>query len=289
MNSKTNEHETSRTKKSKYIKDRLLAFLLLCSLLAHLWTASLIAPVSPAIGYQIKPPTNWRESNPLSFRVATYNIHRGKGVDGIRDIKRTAEVLRNADIVSLNEVAGPTFFRAPDQAQQIGQMLNMGWLFAPNQRRWYRDYFGNGFLSRFQIKSWYREQLVHDKIKSHSYRNLVTAKLLLNGFAVTILSTHLDRGPIREEQLRYVLEKFKSCEFGILLGDLNTTNGDPQLVELFKDTNNLDAIKIALGDADKKGRIDWIITRGFNVVDGGFTPVGVSDHPYFWVEIEFKK
>ena len=272
-------------------KDRLiqlLAVLLACSILTHVWLANLRVPTSPAVGQQINPPTRWKQTVQKHFRVSTYNIHRGKGTDGVRDLHRTAEVVRASDIVALNEVAGPSLVGS-DQAKQLGKMLDAGWLFAPNQRRWYTDHFGNGLLSRFEVKRWYTEQLFYDSKKSRSRENLLVAELVLNGRPVTVLATHLDRGPIRKEQLRYVLERFKQYDFGVLLGDLNTPPDDPQLVELFADPNNVNAIKAALGDCDSPHRIDWIITRGFDVLAGSAGPPGVSDHPYFWVDIAFKE
>ena len=33
-------------------------------------------------------------------------------------------------------------------------------------------------------------------------------------------------------------------------------------------------------------RIDWIILKGFEVLQRGMIPAGFSDHPYFWVEVQ---
>ena len=76
-----------------------------------------------------------------SINIATYNIARGKGTDGIRDIYRTASVLKNFDIIGLNEVGG---FPFTNQAEQLGKELGLAWLFAANHKRWFYNYFGNG-------------------------------------------------------------------------------------------------------------------------------------------------
>jgi hypothetical protein len=34
-------------------------------------------------------------------------------------------------------------------------------------------------------------------------------------------------------------------------------------------------------------RLDWIVTKGFEVVQGDFTPRGISDHAHYWVELVF--
>jgi len=277
-------HKTVHNRKNLVIK--LLAALLACSLVAHIWLADRRVPVSPALGYEINQPAPWKNAQQPYLRVATYNIHHGKGTDGTTDLNRTALALHDADIIALNEVAGPSLFSSSDQAQKLGRLLKTGWLFAPNQRRWYHDYFGNGLLSRYKVTRWYREQLVYDSYKSDSHRNLLTAQLSFAGRDIAVLVTHLDRGSIRDEQLRYVLDKFRHYPFAILLGDLNTSSSDGQLVELLGDPNNVDAIAVLLGQADQEGRIDWIITRGFKVVTGGIYPVGVSDHPCYWVELQ---
>jgi endonuclease/exonuclease/phosphatase family metal-dependent hydrolase len=268
---------------------KLLAVLLICSVAWHIWLASRRLPVSPAVGYEINAPTQWKneDQNP-HLRVATYNIHRGKGTDHKRDLTRTAHILQGVDIAALNEVAGPSLF-SPDQAERLGRILETGWLFAPNQTRWYRDYFGNALLSRYKVTLWFREQLLYDKRTSLSHRNLLTARIPFNGIDVTLFVTHLDRGVIRTEQLRYVLDKFRRCRPAVLMGDLNSSLVDSQLAEILSDPNNVDAVAVALGQTDHEGRIDWIITRGFKVVGGGTHSAGVSDHPYYWVELELDK
>jgi len=62
---------------------------------------------------------------------------------------------------------------------------------------------------------------------------------------------------------------------------------DGQLTKLFLNPDNIDAVQLALGNQLSKRRLDWIITRGFRVIRGGRTSKGISDHPNFWVDLEF--
>ncbi|MBN1361964.1 MAG: endonuclease/exonuclease/phosphatase family protein [Sedimentisphaerales bacterium] len=243
-------------------------------------------PVEPQSGTGVHRPEGSKPVVQARFRVATYNIHRGKGTDGVRDLDRTADVLREADLVGLNEVGGPAFPGGSDQARQLGEALKIGWLFAPNQRRWYMYHFGNGLLSRPAVGPWTSEPLVYHEDRSRSHRNLLTASIAAGPQPVTVMVTHLDRGEIRPDQLSDVLVEFREHEPAILMGDFNTDATDPLLIELFADSNNVDAIGAALGDADQPGRIDWIITRGMTVLSGGMEPVGVSDHPCYWVDVQ---
>ena len=243
-------------------------------------------PVESQSGTGISWPDDVQPKTKTPFKVATYNIHRGKGTDGIHDVERTAGVLRDADLVGLNEAGGPALPGGDDQAEQLGRILQTGWLFAPNQRRWYRYHFGNGMLSRLPVETWRSEPLIYDAQTSQSYRNLLTAEVLIDERPITVMITHLDRGPIRSTQLGDVLDAFETHSPAILMGDFNTDASDPLLAEFFTDSNNVDAIKVAMDQADQTGRIDWIITRGLTVLSGGMEPVGVSDHPCYWVDVE---
>ena len=268
--------------------NRLLFILLVISVLLHIWIADFRHASAPEAGTYITAPPQWKDSNVKKFRVSTYNIRRAKGEDGVRDISRSAGVIRGADIVGLNELSGTLFYDLNNQAQQLGELLEMGWLFAPTEHRWYQDYFGNGLLSRFPVSRWIREPLLAGVAESRHLRNMITATIQINGTPVTIMITHLDRGDIREQQVHFVLQRFELQSGPVsLMGDLNTTPDNTQLTKLFLNPDNVDAVQLALGNQLSKRRLDWIITRGFRVIRGGMIPGGISDHPNFWVDLEF--
>ena len=56
-----------------------------------------------------------------TIRVATYNIHRGRGLDGRTRLERIAAVLAtiDADVVALQEVVGASPLK-PGQAAELG-------------------------------------------------------------------------------------------------------------------------------------------------------------------------
>jgi endonuclease/exonuclease/phosphatase family metal-dependent hydrolase len=87
----------------------------------------------------------------VDVRVATYNIHRCRGMDRRVVPSRIADVLReiDADVVALQEVvgAGPG---GSGQAEEIGAALGMGWVMAP-VRHLRHHLFGNVVMSRFPI------------------------------------------------------------------------------------------------------------------------------------------
>src|SRR6202011_5486287 len=70
--------------------------------------------------------------NTRRLRIATYNIHRCRGLDGRTRPDRIAAVLRavNADVVALQEVIGPGA-QGGGHAEALGAALGMGWVMAP--------------------------------------------------------------------------------------------------------------------------------------------------------------
>jgi endonuclease/exonuclease/phosphatase family metal-dependent hydrolase len=87
----------------------------------------------------------------VDIRVATYNIHRCRGIDRRTVPSRIADVLRelDADVVALQEVvgAGPA---GAGQAEEIGAAVGMGWVMA-SVRHLRNHLFGNVVLSRLPI------------------------------------------------------------------------------------------------------------------------------------------
>jgi endonuclease/exonuclease/phosphatase family metal-dependent hydrolase len=92
------------------------------------------------------PDTHWR-----TLRIATYNIHRCRGLDGRTNPARIAEVIRTIepDVIALQEVigAGPS---SQGHAEELGALLGMGWVMAPT-RHIRGAIFGNVVLSRHPI------------------------------------------------------------------------------------------------------------------------------------------
>ncbi|MEP7118469.1 MAG: endonuclease/exonuclease/phosphatase family protein [Acidobacteriota bacterium] len=94
----------------------------------------------------------------LSVRVATYNVHRCRGMDARTQPQRIASVLAalDADVIALQEVVGASQNR-PGQAAELGAALGMGWVMAPT-RHLRGALFGNVVLTRLPV----RQHVQHD-------------------------------------------------------------------------------------------------------------------------------
>lgn len=88
----------------------------------------------------------------VKLRIATYNVHRCRGLDGRTNPSRIADVIRDIepDVIALQEVvgAGPA---SAGHAEELGALLGMGWVMAPT-RHLRGHLFGNVVLSRLPIR-----------------------------------------------------------------------------------------------------------------------------------------
>ena len=90
--------------------------------------------------------THWR-----TLRIATYNVHRCRGLDGRTNPARVADVIRSIepDVIALQEVIGAGA-HSPGLAEELGAQLGMGWVMAAT-RHLRGSLFGNVVLSRHPI------------------------------------------------------------------------------------------------------------------------------------------
>jgi endonuclease/exonuclease/phosphatase family metal-dependent hydrolase len=89
----------------------------------------------------------------LSFRIATYNIHKCRGLDRRVRPERIVEVLKetDADVIALQEVVGMDHpDRQHNQVRWIADELGFDYRIGGN-RRLYSTAYGNAVLTRFPI------------------------------------------------------------------------------------------------------------------------------------------
>jgi endonuclease/exonuclease/phosphatase family metal-dependent hydrolase len=210
-----------------------------------------------------------------TLKIATFNIHSGRGVKGDRNLARTADVLRGMDVAGLNEVRGPSVLGTADQAAELGARLGVAAVFGPSERRWYVASFGNGLLSRFPILSWRSRPLEAGRLGS--YRAVLLAEVAAGAAKLRVLIAHPERGDLRHDQLREIKTIFAAVGApAVLLGDLNANPDHPALKQ----------IQALPGATHVLSRgIDHIYAKGLTVRSAGMTATSVSDHPLVWAEV----
>lgn len=90
----------------------------------------------------------------MRLRVVTYNIHRGRGMDGRVKPGRIADVLReiDADVIALQEVVcGSGICREDDQGRFLAEELGLHYELGEN-RKLKGAAYGNVALSRFPLR-----------------------------------------------------------------------------------------------------------------------------------------
>lgn len=157
-----------------------------------------------------------------TLRIATYNVHRCRGLDGRTRPERIAAVLSeiDADIVALQEVvgAGP---RGGGHAEELGAALGMGWVMAP--ARLLRGHqFGNVVLSRFPIV----QHLEHDlSWKTCEPRRLQRVDIRVNGGTLHVYNVHLGTAILERRhqagRLATIVSERQVAEPKLVLGDFN--------------------------------------------------------------------
>jgi endonuclease/exonuclease/phosphatase family metal-dependent hydrolase len=241
------------------------------------WQGSQKIPLGAAAGTALNGPAPASRPSGDSLRVATFNID---GEDG----DATADTMRGFDLIGMQEVHGGLPVIGSNGAEALGTKLNLQWLFAPVERQWWRDAFGDGMLTSLPAEHWQRFPLNNEGADSN--RELLILRLKFDGKPLNVLNTHLDRGDDRENELTTAAALFQSMQApAILLGDFNSQSDDPQIQALRSIPGVIDPIgdKVA---ASNNESWDRIFARGMTCVDCGFIDKGASDHPLAWVQLK---
>src|SRR5688572_28326313 len=162
------------------------------------------------------------ESTAQAVRIATYNIHRCRGMDRRVVPQRIIDVLRqiDADVIALQEVigSGPV---GSGQAEEIGAALGMGWVM--NSVRTLRQHqFGSVVLSRYPIAHHSSYDL---SWRTCEARNCQRADLDINGHVLHVYNVHLGTAVLERRyeagRLAAFVHDRRVTGPKIILGDFN--------------------------------------------------------------------
>ena len=159
----------------------------------------------------------------MQLTFASYNIHKGVGLDGRRDPERIIAVLRelHADVIALQEA--DRRFGERESVLPRALLDETPWRAAPVARRGRSlGWHGNALLVRRDIAIEHAEPL---DLPTLEPRGAVRADLLVDGRRVRVLGMHLDlSGLLRREQIRAILRHCQGCHTTcptVLMGDFN--------------------------------------------------------------------
>lgn len=165
--------------------------------------------------------TDVRPDVQLTF--ASYNIHKGVGLDGRRDPDRVIAVLRelHADVIALQEA--DRRFGERESVLPKALLDETPWRAVPvNKRARSLGWHGNALLVRRDIEVEHAEAL---DLPTLEPRGAVRADLVVEGRRVRVLGMHLDlSGLLRRDQIRAILRHCAACDEAcptVLLGDFN--------------------------------------------------------------------
>ena len=159
----------------------------------------------------------------MRLTFASYNIHKGIGLDRRRDPHRILRVLEelDADVVALQE-ADRRFGRRAAVIPRT-MLADAGWQAAPvNEMPEAIGWHGNALLVREGIRI-VEAEAVHLPVLEP--RGAIRADLQVEGVMLRVGGMHLDlSGLRRRQQMRAVLSHVHECEGdppAVLMGDMN--------------------------------------------------------------------
>lgn len=212
-----------------------------------------------------------------AFRVMTYNIHHGEGLDKKVDLERIADLIKQekADIVALQEVdKGVERTAKRDLPAEFAKLTGMTCVFSNNYHFQDGEY-GNAVLTRFPVTSWTNTH--YKMLRPGEQRGILQLALKVHGRELIFIDTHIDfraddsERLINVDQINGLLPQYAGKPL-IMCGDFNDTPGSRTYEKVA--ANFTDSWKIVgVGDGfsipaeDPRKRIDYLwILKGSPIV-----------------------
>ena len=163
----------------------------------------------------------------MLIKIITFNIAHGKGMDGIVDIERQADVIQryNPDIVLLQEADMYTK-RAGEsnQIREFSKKIYLPYCSMESNITLEDGYYGDGIISRFPI-SFSVNYLMPLTDLNHEQRGILCNRISLGTTRINLFSVHLstyeDERILACKELNRIINKIDKNEIVIIGGDFN--------------------------------------------------------------------
>lgn len=218
-----------------------------------------------------------------TLTLVAFNIHSGRGRDGVTSLPRTTATLGQFDVAGLFEVRGRQWWRGEHQAEQLASLTSARGLFLPTERQSGYDHFGNAVLDRtgeLQVT-----EVPLNGTRGKAFRTLAWGRLpwvdrVGEPGTLSILMVHIDSQADRQAQLDEVLDLFCTVSMPVvLLGDFNTRPSDPALSACVARDDVVDLLAECADPPARAERIDGALGRGVDCLRAELIDNDASDHP----------
>ncbi len=168
------------------------------------------------------------QTQPMTLRVMTYNIHHAEGLDKELSVERIAGIIKEAqpDLVAVQEAdKGVKRSGGIDEAAKLAELTGMMVVFEKNIDLQGGDY-GNAVLSRLPIES--HEYYRLPRLGNNEQRGMIETHVKTKAGELVFIATHVDHQADDAERMasvafiRQKVEQIKDRPI-ILAGDFNTT------------------------------------------------------------------
>lgn len=231
--------------------------------------------------------------------VVSFNIHGGLAKRGGLRLEQVAREITawKPDVVLLQEVDDHRRRSAgARQAEVLGKLTDMSWVYGGNQQRPDGGPIGNAILSKYPITE--SENIALPRAGGREQRGLLHAVLDVSGTEISFYSTHFDHisSGARVAQAQAVARQMaKDPRPKIFGGDLNATSRS-RVLGILRGSGLGDVWAIGAGsgntapNARPRHRIDFVLHDGwFQPLQAAVLASGVSDHRAVWTRIEFRE
>ncbi len=226
-----------------------------------------------------------------TVKVVTYNINQGVEVDQAIEELNTFEVLRDPDILLLQEM---------DEAgtQRVAQALRHNYVYYPaSVFHWTKRNFGNAILTKWSLSDPGKILLPYRGLFNQQLRIAVRATVTLGDVQISAYSVHTETYTLpsshRKAQVAAIVDDIRNGTGHVVVGgDFNTVSnrsikrmvGQFAEIDLMRATAGLGPTISVLGL--QPVALDHIFTRNLTVLRGGkVDTVSASDHFPVWVEL----